>query len=355
MRSFAFSAMAAIALLSFQPDHASAQPPTSRAVHDSVLVLDSHADVLLPSTPRNYYLPDGGSRVSLDRLIAGGVDAVVLSVAVGSGPETPEGDAAARAEADEKLAAIQAFVAGSGGRAELARSAADVERLHRAGKTAVILGFLNARSLGDDLAAFDRYRAAGVLVAGLNHAGHNRFSDSSRPGDGPQERHMGLSRLGRAAVRRFNDLGVLIDVSQLSSAALRQTLELTRAPVVASHSNARALADNSRSLSDAELAAIKANGGVVQVTPFPAYLKTPTLKAFVDQIDYIAKQIGVDHVGVGSDFNHGAGVPGFDSAADAPNVTAELLRRGYTSDQIAAIWGGNFLRVLRAAEAARKR
>lgn len=376
----------------------------ARALHDAVLVLDSHVDVLLPETPRRYYAPDGGSRASLEQLAEGGVDAVVLSIAVGPGPETPEGDAAARREADDKLAAIRKFIAGSDGKAELARSADDVERIRRDGRIAVLLGFQNARILGADLAAFDKYHEAGVRVAALNHAGHNAFSDSSRPSDaGEAERHKGLSELGRQAVRRFNDLGVLIDVSQLSTAALLQTLELTRAPVVATHSDARALVDNTRNLSDAELDAIKANGGVVQLTPFSAYLRNPseeeriaagkvraeyglpaefksptdgygslpedrrdafldalraqvkraTLSDFADHIDYVAGRIGVEHVGIGSDFDHGAGVDGFDGEKDAPNVTAELAERGYTREQIAAIWGGNFLRVLRAAQAAR--
>lgn len=377
----------------------------SRAIHDGVLVLDSHTDVLLPQTPKRYYAPDGGSRVSLAQLQEGGVDAVVLAVAVGSGPETPEGDAAARKEADEKLVAIARFIADSGGAVEKALTADDVQRIHDQGKIAVLLGFQNARILGTDLKAFDEYYAAGVRIAALNHAGHNAFSDSSRPVDqGQVERHHGLSALGKEAVRRFNDLGVLIDVSQLSDAALEQTLELSRVPVVASHSDARALVDNTRNLSDSQLDAIKANGGVVQLTPFSAYLhklderelaatreirasyglperfkapndgyvtlpedkrdafldalrsqvKRASLSDFADQIDYVARRIGVEHVGIGTDFNHGAGVDGFDGEKDAPNVSAELLKRGYTQAQIADIWGGNFLRVLRAAQAGRK-
>jgi membrane dipeptidase len=221
----------------------------ARAIHNHVLVLDSHVDVLLPSTPRRYYLPDGDSRASLEKLIKGGVDALVLSVAVGPGPDTEAGDAAAREEADERLAAIRGLVAESGGRAAFATTAGEVERLRDEGRIAVILGFLNARALGKDIGAFDHFYQAGVRIAALTHAGNNAFTDSSRPFDGPTELHGGLSALGREAVRRFNDLGVLVDVSQLSSAALAQTLELTRAPVVASHSNVRALADNPRNLS----------------------------------------------------------------------------------------------------------
>lgn len=338
-----------------------AQNPSSEDVHRRVLVLDGHADVLLPSTPERYWLPGGGSRVDLDHLTRGGVDAVVLSVAVGPGPRDAAGVRAARADADAKLAKIRAFAADNPGRVGIALSADDVERLAREGKVAVLIGFQNARSLGDDVGQIDRLYGEGVRVFGFNHAGHNSWSDSSRPSDEPVAEHGGLSDLGRRAVARLNDLGVLIDVSQLSSDAFAETLRLTRAPVAATHSNVRALVDNTRNLSDAELDAIKANDGVVQVTPFNSYLAQPgaaqraTVSDYVDHIDYIARRIGWRHVGIGTDFDHGSGVTGFDSAAEAPNVTRELLRRGYTEDQVAAIWSGNFLRVLRAAEAARRR
>lgn len=381
------------------------EPADARSVHDAVLVLDGHADVLLPETPERYHAPGGGSRVSFDKLQAGGVDAVVLSLAVGPGPETPEGVADARRQADAKLASVRAQIEASQGKAALALSADDVERLHQEGKIAVVLGFQNARILGEDLAAFDAFHSAGVRIAGLTHAGHNAFSDSSRPTDGEVDRHKGLSQLGRDAVARFNDLGVLVDVSQLSKPALLQTLALSRAPVVASHSNARALVDNTRNLDDEELDAIKAKDGVVLAVPFTAYLREPdaaalekirairvefglpaqfsaqtegtdqldaqtrarfndavaatrvraTLSDYVDHIDYIAKRIGVERVGIGSDFDHGSGVDGFDSASEAPNVTAELLKRGYSEAQIKGIWGGNFLRVWRAAVVAAKR
>lgn len=337
---------------------ASASP---EEVHRRVLALDGHADVLLPSTPERYWLPGGGSRVDLDHLTRGGVDAIVLSVAVGPGPRDAAGVRAARADADAKLARIRAFAADNPGRVGIALSADDVERLAREGKVAVLIGFQNARSLGDDVGQIDRLYGEGVRVFGFNHAGHNSWSDSSRPSDEPVAEHGGLSDLGRRAVARLNDLGVLIDVSQLSSDAFVETLRLTRAPVAATHSNVRALVDNTRNLSDAELDAIKTNDGVVQVTPFNSYLVQPgaaqraTVSDYVDHIDYIARRIGWRHVGIGTDFDHGSGVTGFDSAAEAPNVTRELLRRGYTEDQVAAIWSGNFLRVLRAAEAARRR
>ncbi len=391
------------------PTIALAQTPTdaeAAAIHDRILVLDSHADVLLRSTPKRYYLPDGGSRADLPHLEKGGVDAIVLAVAVGPGPRDAAGIAAARREADEKLARIEAFAAAAPDRVGLALSAADAERLNGEGKIAVLVGFQNSRSIGKDLSQIDRLYGEGVRVFAFDHAGHNDFADSSRPQTGePLREHGGLSAVGREAVTKLNDLGVLIDVSQLSTEALLQTVALSRVPVAATHSAARALIENGRNLSDAELDAIKAKGGVVQVTPFTSYLTLPdgaslarfaairatyglaagyastydgsealpeakrsvyldeisaartkaSLADFVNHIDYIAKRIGWQHVGIGTDFDHGAGVLGFDSAAEAPNVTRELLRRGYTDTQVAAIWGGNFLRVLAAAEAGRKR
>lgn len=377
----------------------SAVAQDAAAVHRRALVLDGHVDVLLPSASPRYFAADGKSFSEIEKLRAGGVDALVYAVAVSTGPKTPEGQAAARAEADAKLAAIRKIAADHPADVAIAYSAADVRRIVGQGKIAILIGFQNAYSLKPDVAEFDRLQGDGVRVAALNHAGNNAFADSSRPGQGAGEEHGGLSPLGKAAVVRLNDLGVLIDVSQLTPKGVIQTLELSRTPVVATHSAARSLADNTRNLSDAELDAIKAKDGVVQVVPFNSYLLpqpadyVPRLKAlraeyglaldkpgyqgaddlpkgrqdaffaayralspqatvkdYVDHIDYIAKRIGFDHVGIGTDFNHGSGIPGFKDEGEAPNVTRELLARGYTETQVDAIWSGNFLRALEAAE-----
>ena len=378
-----------------------AQSSTPAAqIHRRVLTLDSHVDVLLPSGPPA--TPQAG----LPQLRAGGVDAVVLAVFAPTGPPTPEGYAAARTEALAKLAAIKTLARDNPRDAELALSAADVRRIVGSGKIAVLVSFLNAYWLNGDVGEFDKLYAGGVRVAGLAHAGNNAFADSSRPqagvGAGAGEPNGGLSEAGKAAVRRLNDLGVLVDVSQLTPKGVFQTLEISRVPVVATHSDVRALVNATRNLSDAEIDAIAKKGGVIQLTPFKAYLvpraadfgakvtalrqqyglapgpdeaglatldaskqaafmdaykalyPQASLKQYVDHIDYIAKRVGADHVGIGSDFNHGAGVIGFADESEAPNVTRELVARGYTEPQIAQIWGGNFLRVLAAAEAARR-
>ena len=216
-RTLIRSTVAALALsAAFAPAAFAQVTPQSTdaaAVHRRALVLDGHADILLPSTPARYYLPDGGSRISLDRLTQGGVDAIVLSLAVGPGPRDAAGVQAARAEVDTKLGIVRALIADNPSRVGLALSPDDVQRLTGEGKVAVILGFQNARSLGDDLSQIDALYRDGVRVFAFNHAGHNSWSDSSRPGEAPVSEHGGLSPIGRQAVTRLNDLGILIDVS----------------------------------------------------------------------------------------------------------------------------------------------
>jgi membrane dipeptidase len=380
----------------------------ARAIHGRVLTLDSHVDVIVPGAPSEYG-PGQTNQADVEQLRRGGVDAVAFAIAVGPGPRSAEGVAAARAEADAKLAVIKRFIEDNSQRAALALTAADVRKIHAQGKIAVIESFLNARSLGSNLEGLDDFFKAGVRLFGFVHAGNNDFADSSRPVGEPAQEFHGLSPLGKQAVAKLNSLGVIIDVSQLTPDGLLQTLQLSKAPVVASHSAVRTLVDNTRNLSDRELDAIKANGGVVQITAFNAYLVRPpadfpdqlralrvqfgltpdfpdgpigfvqgadalpaerhqafiaglkalypkaSVKDYVDHIDYIAKRIGVDHVGIGSDFNHGAGIVGFADESEAPNVTRELVRRGYDEAQIAAIWGGNFLRVFGKVEAVSRR
>jgi membrane dipeptidase len=381
----------------------------ARAIHERVLVLDAHADIEIPGKPSPYVGADGLSKVEPAKLRVGGVDAVVMAAAVGPGPRDAEGYAAARAAADEKIAAVRALVADPANRVVLARSADEVVKAHESGRAALILGLQNARILGSDPSAIDDFYAAGVRVFALTHMGHNDFADSSRPlYDGatgthePEAEHGGLSPLGVAAIERINALGGLVDVTQLSRPATLQVLELSKAPVIASHSNVRRLSDVSRNLSNEEIDRLGERGGVIHVAPFRGYLfdssdaqldariraarraarieedyyypfelyweiEDPTARlAFVgsiseilgpgsvddmlDHLDYIVERIGIDHVGIGTDFNHGSGVRGLDDASEALNVTIGLLERGYDAEAIEKIWGGNFLRVLRAAE-----
>ncbi len=383
----------------------------ARAIHERVLVLDAHADTELPDAPSPYVGDDGLSQVAPAKLHAGGVDAVVMSVAVGAGPRTPEGYAAARARAEAEVAAVLELAADPANNAVVARSADELVAAHEEGEAALILGFQNAMILGTDVSALDDFYAAGARVFALTHLGHNDFADSSRPvfdaatGTHEAVEHGGLSELGVAAIERINALGGVVDVTQLSRDAARQVLEISKAPVIASHSNVRQLTDVSRNLSDEEIDGIGAIGGVIHVCPFRGYLYDSndaaldaairearraagvledylypfelyweiddpgarsaftqsisdllgpgSVDAMLDHLDYIVERIGVDHVGIGSDFNHGGGVEGFADASEALGVTVGLLERGYREEDIAKIWGGNFLRVMRAAEGAR--
>jgi membrane dipeptidase len=373
-----------------------------RAVHAAARPLDAHADVLMPTTPDIYRTADGASQVSVERLIEGGWATVTLAIQAPNGPDTPEAIAAARREVDAKLARIHEIVASHADSLTLAFSSDDIERIHADGKIAVLIGFQNAYALGTDVSLVDHYIDEGVRVFAFNHAGNNAFSDSSRPAIPGEEPHGGLSALGRVAVRTLNDRGVLIDVSQITPGALMQTVELSRAPVIASHSAVRVLVDETRNLLDEELDAIAANGGVVHVPPFNTYIapRPPefvarlgeiregfglpgefrgvlddsqllagsargeytamalaavpraTIEDYVDHIDYAVRRIGIDHVGIGTDFDHGAGIVGFRDAGEAPNLTRALLTRGYSEEDITKLWSGNFMRALRAAELA---
>jgi membrane dipeptidase len=386
------------ALLAFTllaPAAADVTDKEARAIHDSILVFDPHADVPSPASAAGGRTIDAGTQVDIAKLRAGGVDAVALSVFVEQSVRTPEAYAAARKQADAKLAAIQEIVRRRPQEVVLVRSAREVEAAAAAGKTAVLVSLLNAYALGADPEELKAFHGAGVRIFGLVHAGNNDFADSSRPHarDIPDELG-GLSDKGRRAIALANDLGVLVDVSQLTREGLLQAVELSRAPVIASHSGVAGVVASPRNLTDAELDAIKAKGGVVAIVAFSSYLKaqTPeqqekvrairakygavngyeglsaaqraalaaetravqtraTVVDLVSSIDYAVKRIGIEHVAISTDFNHGGGVEGFDDASEAPNVTLALLEQGYSKDDVAKLWGGNVLRVLRAAEA----
>ena len=335
----------------------------AREIHKRIVAFDSHVDL-----PFDYpgAAEDGKTAIDLPKVARGGLKGAALAVFVPQGPRTPEGYAQARQDAEKKYTLIQAFAGEHPARAALAYSPGDVRRLAAQGKFAVVLSLLNAYPLGSDLTQIDEWYKRGVRIFGYVHAGHNDWADSSRPnknlGNGLEE-HGGLSSIGKQGIAKLNDLGMLIDVSQLSTPAFKQVLNLTRAPVAATHSGIKAIVDVTRNLSDEELELIKNNGGVVQIVAFSNYLRPApeggqavpaTVAQFVNAIDYAVKKIGIDHVGIASDFNHGGGVAGWQNEGEAPNVTAELLRRGYAERDIAKLWGGNFLRVWAEAQKAAK-
>ena len=384
--------------------------PSAEEIHAAAIVIDAHADVEIPGEESRYVGGDGKSKVEPEKMRKGQVDAVVMAIAVGPKPRNGQGYLEAKTQADKELAAVLSFVDDETNNLVLAKSSNDIKEAHEAGKGSLILGFQNAIILGEDDTLIDTYFESGVRVFALTHMGHNDFADSSRPlylaeiGDHePEEEHGGLSDKGRAAVDKLNQLGAVIDISQLSKNAALEVIERSNSPVIASHSNVRALTDVSRNLSDEEIDALAAKGGVLHIAPFRGYLFDSTdpqldkdiraarikagikedsyypfelyweiedpeiqqaflsevsgllgpgsIPAMVNHIDYVVQRVGVDHVGIGTDFNHGSGVNGYNDASEALNVTKALLERGYSSDDIEKIWGGNFLRVFETAVA----
>ena len=365
----------------------------AKEVHRRIIAFDSHLDL-----PFDYpgASTDGKTQFDLPKATRGQLKGAALAVFVPQGPRTPDGYAKARADAEKKYNLIKAVAEQNPNLAALAYSPEDVRQIAGRRKFAVVLSLLNAYPLGTDISQIDEWYKRGVRIFGYTHAGHNQWADSSRPnqalGDAPDE-HGGLSDLGKQGIARLNQLGVLIDVSQLTTPALKQVLSLTKAPVAATHSGVKSLVDSPRNLTDEELELIRKNGGVVQVVAFGNYVRPipkeiteqvaalqaeygykgneppaglsqakreeyadrsrkilsavppATVSQFVDSIDYAVKKIGIDHVGISSDFNHGGGVVGWENEGECQNVTAELLRRGYAEKDLAKLWGGNFLRV----------
>ena len=380
----------------------------AQALHQRLLTLDAHVDIEIPGQPSSYVGEDGRSKVEPNKMEAGGLDAAVMAVAVGPKPATEAGYAEAARIAQQELQAVTDLLGDPAHPMVLATSPQQLLAAHANQQKALILGFQNALILGRDVSRLTFYFRQGVRVFALTHMGHNAFADSSRPlfdaalGRHESEaRHGGLSKLGRQAIQRINALGGIVDISQLSKAAALEVMALSISPVIASHSNVQALTQVSRNLSDEEIDQIGRTGGVIHVAPFAGYLfdssdpkldgeikalrraagiaekflypfelyweiDYPEVKAtflagvrdllgpislntMLNHIDYIAKRVGVEHVGIGTDFNHGSGIEGFQDASEALNVTVGLMERGYSDADIAKIWSGNFIRVWRQA------
>jgi membrane dipeptidase len=409
----------------------------ARAIHERVIALDTHDDINVADfTPERNYTQDLGNQVNLPKMTAGGLDAAFFIVYVGQGPLTTEGYDSAYQQAIAKFDAIHRLTEKiAPDKIELALTAADVRRINKAGKKVALIGVENGYPLGDASTAAKRvqeFHTRGARYLSLAHNGHSQLADSNTGETTGEWLHNGLSDLGKQVIAELNRVGIMVDLSHPSKQANLQAIPLSKAPVIASHSAARALCDHSRDLDDEQLLAIKKNGGVVQTVAFASYVKTPppptaerqaalsrletdfglpagslgrggrrgrsrgatagagtaaggagrgrgrggalaqlpddkrveaeqrlaeidkqfppppraNVKDFVDHIDYITKKIGIDHVGISSDFDGGGGIDGWNDASETFNVTLELVRRGYTEDQIAKIWSGNLLRVM---------
>lgn len=329
------------------------------ALHRATLTLDSHIDIPWPDADDAF--SETRRHVDLPKMRRGGLDAGCFIAYVPQGPRTEAGYAEALGRATAMLAAINAMGRTEAGiEARLCSSADAVEAAHAAGALAIIPAIENGHAMGEDLANLTRFRAAGAIYITLTHNGHNALADSANPkrdlGDAPTL-HGGLSPLGRAAIAEMNRLGILVDVSHLARDSMLQAASVSRVPVVATHSCAAALCQHPRNLDDTQLDVLRDTGGLVQITAMPPFLRakgradTVTVADLVDHIDYVVRRIGIAHCGISSDFDGGGAITGWKDASETANVTAELVRRGYSDSDIATLWSGNFLRAMRRAAA----
>lgn len=375
-------------------------------VHAAVVSIDAHIDVRDGfNTPGNDAGGPTEGQFDLPKFVAGGLKVAVIALAADGVPDTEEGRARAKAQVENKYRAIVRLVDAHPDRIAFARSSAEIDAIVASGRQAIVLSFVNAVALGDDLTGIADLYEKGVRLFGLVHIGNNGFAYSSRPnaafGDGP-ETNGGLKDLGRAAIAELNRLGIVVDVTQLSPRGVAEAISESRTPVIASHSSVRGRVDSPRNLSNAELRAIADAGGVAHIVAFAPYVRDrdgsqeafaqevfgpfglrqgvddphkalsaedfsrfqagyrnfsgrrhqfASLVDYLDAVDYAVRLIGIDHVGLSSDFNNGGGVLGYGHVGEAKNITRALLRRGYGEAEIAKLWGGNFLRVLKRAEA----
>ncbi len=398
---------------------------TAKSVHAAVLSIDTHVDIApanFTATGPNYTQKLPRTQVDLAKMEEGGLVGAFLVVYVGQAPKLDAaGFASANAQAIEKFDAIHRLTEQlAPSRAEIAYTAADARRIHAAGKRVIFIGVENGFPIGADITNVQKFFERGGRYMSLAHNGHSQLSDSNTGERDGVWLHNGLSALGKQVIVEMNRLGMMIDVSHPSKQSMLQTIAISKAPIIASHSGVRAICNHSRNMDDEQLKALKKNGGVIQLVAFNSYVKCDpardlpreqaraaamselraefgitaadrreqqaqiqaladekrnaylakqeditarrypsdppaNVKDFVNHIDYTVKLIGIDHVGISSDFDGGGGVDGWRSASESLNVTAELVRRGYTKDEIAKIWGGNLLRVMAEAEKAAKK
>ena len=328
----------------------------SLALHRSLLTIDTHIDIPFPEGPS--FFEETRRNVDLPKMKRGHMAAGCFAAYVAQGARTPEANAAAVVRATAMLKAIREMGATNQG-ARVATTADEIEQAHRDGVTIIVPCVENGHALGGHVENLRAFKELGAIYMTLTHFGHNALGDSSNPraelGD-PQEEHGGLSELGRQVVVEMNRLGMLVDIAHTSKKTMMQAAKLSSTPVLSTHSCIKALCDNARNLDDEQLDLLASVGGVVQITAVPGFLKTGgkietvTVADYCDHVDYAVKRIGIDHVGLSSDFDGGGGFTGWRDASESHNLTAELARRGYGPSQIAALWGGNFLRLLRIAE-----
>lgn len=374
-------------------------------LHDRILTLDSHADTPLRLIEPGFDLAERhdphetGSKLDYPRMIEGGLDAVFFAAFVAQGIRDDDGHSRARELALEMLDAVWASAEKNSDIVGIALNPEDAAVLEAEGKRAIYLSIENGYPIGNDLKNVELFYNKGVRYVTLVHSTNNDLADSATDSGGPE--HGGISLLGASVVEEMNRLGIMVDVSHGSDETFYDAIELSKAPIIATHSNARTVTDHPRNMSDDMLRLIAKNGGVVQLTMLSDYLRDApqnperdsalaslraslkpsnemtegerkaardqlreirtqypdplaTVQNAVDHIDHIVSIAGIDHVGIGCDFDGGGGIDGVFDASEVMNITVELVRRGYSEQDIEKIWSGNLLRVFAEVQAVAK-
>lgn len=384
----------------------------AKEIHGRLLKLDSHVDINVKNfTEERNYIQELNTQVNLPFMNAGDLNVVWLVVYTRQRELSEVGYKRAYKDAIDKFDAIHRLCEEyASDRIGLAKTSKEAIGLHNRGKRVVMIGVENGYPIGTDFSRVKEFYDRGARYMSLSHNGHSQLCDSHTGEKDGIWLHNGLSDFGKQVIAEMNKWGIMIDVSHPSRKSMKDMIELSKAPIIASHSSARALCDHSRNLDDEQLNWIKENGGVVQAVAFSAYLGTEKYNAyskvsdqeieklgfevkpksevdqiedddvrmsyretyrelsnrvaekarekappvdvvdFVDHIDYLIEKIGLDYVGISSDFDGGGGIHGWNDASETLNVTTELVKRGYTEEQIAQLWSGNLLRVLDEVE-----
>ena len=319
----------------------------------NIITIDTHIDINVENfTDSLNYTMNTDTQFNIPSMIEGGLDVAWLVVYTAQGELNEEGYANAMDNALAKFDAIHRLVNEyAPDQLEIALNSDDVRKILADDKKVIMIGVENAYPMGLDPTNIKKFWEKGARYVSLSHNGHSQLSDSNTGEFDNTALHNGLSPLGEKAVELLNYYGIMIDISHPSKEAIKQMIKLSKAPVMASHSSARALRDHPRNLDDELLDLIKENGGVVQTTALGAFLTDrkdppPNLDDFMDHIDYMVEKIGIDHVGISSDFDGGGGIVGWNDASETMNVTSALRERGYSESEIEKLWGGNLLRVL---------
>jgi membrane dipeptidase len=364
------------------------------AIHERVVTLDSHVDIHEDMTFDPVYDPGTltHQQVDLPKMEAGGLDSAFFVVYVGQTKRTPEGYALAKERALRKFSAIHRMTEHYPDRIGFANTPDEFDAVVASGRKVAMIGIENGYVIGKDLSLVEDYYNRGARYMTLAHNGHNDICDSASPiaslGDAPEE-HGGVSEYGYQVIDEMNRVGMMVDISHVSAKCMMQATAHSKAPVIASHSSVYALAGHQRNLNDEQLKAVAVSGGVVQIVGLGSFVKHQpargeaidalrneverdsaeyaagmeaintqypegNLKDFIDHIVYAVDLIGVDHVGIVSDFDGGGGVEGWNSAAETMNVTKALIDRDYTEEEIAKIWSGNIIATWRRVDEAAK-